>query len=203
MLSRFSLHSKKESLRKKFKIDKNDLLIVVTARIENLKGQKYLIEACRKLRNKIKSFHILLAGEIVDFSYLIKCQKIAKESGINERVIFLGNLDDVNQLLYEADICVLPSLFEAFPRAVIEAMAFGKPIIATDVGGCSEAFENGISGFLVPPKNSDALADKILLLAKSKNLRKKIGTAGRCKVEKEFAIKDKVKQIERLYYEVL
>ena len=82
-------------------------------------------------------------------------------------------------------------------------MSTGKPVIVTNVGGCSEAFEDGISGFLVPAENAGALADKILLLAKNRNLREKIGRKARCRVEKMFEIRATVKQIENLYYEVL
>ena len=202
-LSKFKPQKQNELIRKKYKIGKNELLIAVTARIEKMKGQKYLIAACSKLQNKIPPFYILLAGEVTDSSYLKECQDKAFEKGILDRIIFPGQLENVSQLLNATDIFVLPSLLEAFPRSVIEAMAAGKPVIATNVGGCSEAFENGISGFLVPARNSGALADKILLLAKSRNLRKKIGSEARNRVEKLFEIRDKVKQTEKLYYEVL
>jgi len=192
-----------KSVRQKYNIDNNELLISVAARIERLKGQKYLIEACGKLKNKIKDFHILLAGEVTDFSYLRECQDKAAEFGIKDRVIFAGQLKNVSQILNATDIFVLPSLFEAFPRSVIEAMAAGKPVIATNVGGCSEAFDDKISGFLVPAMDSAALADKILLLAKNRNLRERIGSEARCRVEKMFEVGDTVKQTEKLYYEVL
>jgi len=211
-LYEFRPQEQKEFIREKYKIGNSDLLIAVTARIEKLKGQKYLIEAFGKLenkipnfhilQNKIPNFHILLAGEATDSSYLKECQDKACEIGIKDRVIFPGQIEDVSQILNATDIFVLPSLFEAFPRSVIEAMAAGKPVIATNVGGCSEAFEDKISGFLVPARDSGALADKIILLAKSKNLREKIGSEARYRVEKMFEIGDKVKQTEKLYYEV-
>jgi len=202
-LSKFRPQEHDKFVRQKYNIDNNELLISVTARIEGLKGQKYLIEACGKLKNRIKNFHIMLAGEVTNFSYLRECQDKADEFGINDRLIFAGQLENVRQLLNATDIFVSPSLFEAFPRSVIEAMAAGKPVIATNVGGCSEAFEDKISGFLVPAKDSGALADKILLLAKSRILREKIGSEARSRVEKMFEIGDKVKQTEKLYYEVL
>jgi glycosyltransferase involved in cell wall biosynthesis len=202
-LSIFEPQMHDQFVRLKYNIDHNELIISVTARIERLKGQKYLIEACGKIKSRIRDFHILLAGQIVDSSYLKECQDKAEEYGIKDRVIFAGKIENVSQVLNETDIFVLPSLLEAFPRSVIEAMSTGKPVIVTNVGGCSEAFEDGISGFLVPAKNSGAMADKILLLAKSRNLREKIGREARCRVEKKFEIRDTVKQIENLYYEVL
>ncbi len=202
-LSKFRPQEHGQYVREKYYIGNNEILISVTARIERLKGQKYLIEACGKIKKRIKDFHILLAGEIVDFSYLRECQDKADEFGIKDRVIFAGQLENVSQILNASDIFVLPSLFEAFPRSVIEAMAAGKPVIATNVGGCSEAIEDKISGFLVPARDSCALADKILLLTKNKNLRMKIGSEARYRAEKMFEIGDKAKQTEKLYYEVL
>ena len=202
-LSKFRPQGPDQYVREKYSIGNNEILVSVTARIEKLKGQKYLIEACCNLQNKIPHFHILLAGEVTDSAYLKECQDKASEIGIIDRVIFPGQLDNVSQLLNATDIFVLPSLCEAFPRSVIEAMAAGKPVIATNVGGCCEAFEDKISGFLVPARDSGALADKILLLAKNRNLREKIGSQARCRAEKMFEIGDKVKQTEKLYYEVL
>ena len=190
-------------VRLNYSINHYELLISVTARIEPLKGQKYLIEACGKLKNTIKNFHLLLVGDIADTAYLKECRDKAGELGIKDRVIFAGQLKDVRQILKATDIIVSPSLFEAFPRSIIEAMATGKPVIATNVGGCSEAFEDQISGLLVPAEDSDVLADKILMLAKNRKLREKIGSEARHRAEKKFEIGDKVRQIEKLYAEVL
>jgi len=104
--------------------------------------------------------------------------------------------------LNESDIFVLPSLTEAFPRSVIEAMAVGVPVIVTDVGGCSEAIEENISGFMVPPGNPDILAEKILLLNQNSNLRKNFGRAGQRRVKERFCIQNHVVQIEQLYREI-
>lgn len=202
-LSKFRPQEHDKYVREKYNIDNNELLISVTARVERLKGQKYLIEACGKLKNKIKDFKILLAGEIVELSYLKECQKIADELGIKERLIFSGPLKNVGQILNATDIFVLPSLFEAFPRSVIEAMGAGKPVIVTNVGGCNEAVEDNSSGFIVSAKDSDALAENILLLAQDIKLRDRIGIAARQRASKMFNIKEIVKQTEKLYYEVL
>jgi glycosyltransferase involved in cell wall biosynthesis len=202
-LHKFNSHECDKFVRQKYNIANNELLISVTARIEKLKGQKYLIEACGKLKNRIKNFYILLAGDVADFSYLKECQDKAFENGILDQVIFPGQLENISQVLNATDIFVLPSLFEAFPRSIIEAMAAGKPVIATNVGGSSEAFEDRTSGFLVPARDSAALADKIFLLARNRHLREKIGSAARCRVEKMFDIEKKVKETEKLYHEIL
>ncbi len=199
-LSKFRPQEQNETIRKKYKIGKNELLIAVTARIEKLKGQKYLIEACSKLQNKIPHFRILLAGEVTDSSYLKECQDKAAEFGIKDSVLFVGQINNVDQILNAADIFVLPSLFEAFPRSIIEAMGAGKPVIVTNVGGCIEAVENNVSGFIVSAKDSDAMANKIFLLAKDENLRDKMGIEARHRAVEMFDIQDNVKKTEKLYY---
>ena len=200
---KFRPQVKVNCVRKKYRINRKELLISVTARIERLKGQKYLIEACGKLAKKIRRFHILLAGEIIDVSYLKECKDKAEVFGIKDKVVFPGQIKNISQLLNETDIFVLPSLSEAFPRSVIEAMATGKPVIVANVGGCCEALDDKFSGFLVPAKDSDAIADKIYLLAKNKDLRERIGLNARKKVIKMFNIIDNVKKTEKLYYDVL
>jgi len=168
------------------------------ARIEKLKGQKYLIEACGKQKSKIKDFQILLVGEIVDNSYKNECIEMAIGAGIHDRVNFTGPLSDIRPVLNETDIFVLPSLFEAFPRSIIEAMAAGIPVIATDVGGNTEAIENNVSGFIIPLGDSDALAEKIYLLAQNLSLRLKMGAEARNRAVNFFGIRQNVKKTESL-----
>jgi glycosyltransferase involved in cell wall biosynthesis len=178
-------------------------LICVVARIEHQKGQKYLIEACGKLKAKLQDFHLLLVGDIVDSAYLKECKDIAEKLGIQERITFTGQQENVSQVLSAIDIFVLPSLSEGFPRSVIEAMGARKPVIVTDVGGCSEAVEDYVSGFIVPAKDLKELSDKINLLGTDKELRSKVGKEARIRVEEMFSIQKNVKQIERAYREIL
>jgi glycosyltransferase involved in cell wall biosynthesis len=202
-LDKFRTQEHEKLVRQRYNIDNNELLISVAARIERPKGQKYLIEACGKLKNRIKSFHILLAGEITDNSYMNDCSKMAIKFGIHDRVIFAGPLNNINQVLNETDIFVLPSLFEAFPRSIIEAMAAGIPVIATDVGGNTEAIENNVSGLIIPSRDSNALAEKIYLLGQNPKLRLKIGAEARNRAIKFFGIRENVKKTEDIYRELL
>ena len=203
-LSALRIGTEGPTIRQQFNIDKEELLIAVTARVEQLKGQKFLIEACGKLKNRIpQQIRLLLAGEIMDPGYQRECESMAIAYGIKDSIIFGGHLGNIGQLLTEADIFVLPSLFEAFPRAVIEAMGAGKPVVATDVGGCTEAVENEVSGFIVPPANVPALVDVLLKLGKDKQLRVNVGKAARSRAEKKFNIEENVRQTEKVYHELL
>jgi glycosyltransferase involved in cell wall biosynthesis len=132
-----------------------------------------------------------------------ECEDKAVEFGIQDRIIFTGYRDDVSQILGETDIFVLPSLFEAFPRSVIEAMSSGKPVIVTDVGGCREAVEDDVSGFVVPPGKSEALADRIHMLGTDDKRRLEIGRAARTRAEGMFGIKQNVEKIQQVYMEFL
>jgi glycosyltransferase involved in cell wall biosynthesis len=203
-LSEYKPEKPDGSVRRKYKIDANAFLILVTARIHPMKGQKYLIKSCRNLKSRIKDFYVLLAGEVDDFSYLKKCKKLIKEFNIEDRVIFLGKANNVSQLIRESNIVVLPSVSsEAFPRSIIEAMAISKPVIATDIGGCSEAVQNNISGYIIKPRDSKALADRIYLLHQDKILLKRIGKEARHRAESNFGVQDNIKKTEKLYRVVL
>jgi len=190
-------------IRREYGIGARSLLIAFIARVERLKGQKQLIEACGKLRHKLKDFHVLLVGDIVDVSYVKECKEKAAELGFQDRLTFTGYQSRVSQILNETDIFVSPSLFEAFPRSLIEAMGAGKAVVATDVGGCSEAVEDAVSGFIVPARNPGALADRIHMLAADKELRVRVGKAARIRAEKMFSIQQNVKQTEELYRQIL
>jgi glycosyltransferase involved in cell wall biosynthesis len=191
------------SVKGKYGIRNGSLLITAVGRVEKLKGQKELIEACGKLKDKLRDFYILVAGEIVDESYVKECNESAAELGIRGRITFAGNIDDVSEVLNETDIFVLPSFLEAFPRSLIEAMGAGKAVVATDVGGCSEAVEDHVSGFIVPAGNSEVLADRIHKLATNGELRRKFGSKARLRVQNMFGSEKNVRKTELLYKEIM
>ncbi|MBU2645558.1 glycosyltransferase family 4 protein [bacterium] len=202
-LSLFLNDNGNRSIRRQYGIGNEELLISVAARVERLKGQKFLIEACVKLKSLLPNYRILIAGEITEPLYQRECRELAAANGIEDNVIFTGHLENIVPILNTTDIFVLPSLFEAVPRALIEAMGAGRPVVATDVGGCTEAIENEVSGFIVPPANAPALADVLLELGKDKQLRVDIGKAARIRAEKKFNIEENVKQTEQVYHELL
>ncbi len=191
------------SVREQYGIGRKTLLIAVIARIERLKGQKYVIEACGLLKDKLKDFFILLVGDVTELSYMKECKEKAAELGLEDRLIFAGYQDKVSRILNETDLFVLPSLFEAFPLSVIEAMGAGRPVIATDVGGCREALEDQVSGFIVPAGNSEALADRIYDLGTDSELRFKVGEAAMIRAEKMFSIQQNVHRTQQVYIELL
>ena len=195
--------SSNPELKKMDRVD-NGLSIVCIGRIEPSKGQIYLIEACGKLNDRQIPFHLLLAGEVANKEYLADCRHKAVELNIGDQITFPGHIENILDVLSRTDIFVLPSISgEAFSRAIIAAMAMGKPVVATDVGGAKEAIENGLSGFVVPSADSAALAERIIALATDEKLRQKFGAEARKRVEELFTIEKNVEKTERIYEQLL
>lgn len=190
-------------IRSECGLDENVLLIGSFARIEAMKGQQQLIEACQALK-KLLPFRLLLYGEIHDPLYHRNCLETIEELNLQEHVIFGGHQKNVAGIMKAMDVIVLNSNFgEAFSRSIIEAMGAGKPVIATNVGGSAEAVENGVSGFIVPPGDISQLKEKILTLSTDAALRARFGAAGRKRVEKFFTIENNVRKTELVYEELL
>ena len=176
--------------------------IVSTGRIEAQKGQKILVEACGFLKNRM-AFRLILVGEIVDQAYARGCEALARQMGIEDHVIWAGYREDMAEILQDADIFALPSNGEAFSRAVIEAMAVGLPVVATDVGGTKEAVIDGVTGFVVPSGEARTMAEKMLALAVDEPLRKKFGAEARKRAEALFSVEGNVQKTVQVYDELL
>ena len=124
---------------------------------------------------------------------------LVNELGVADRVRFLGHRDDVPTVLEAADIFVLPSRSEAFPNSVMEAMAAGVPVVASNVGGIPELVRDGYNGRLVPPGNADALANAVLGLLDHPERVEQFGRNGRGIVEQTYSFDRMVDQFETLY----
>jgi glycosyltransferase involved in cell wall biosynthesis len=197
-LEEFDSFAPSPSVRDEFSIPEDAVLLACIGRIEEKKGQEYLISAMKHAANA----KLLLAGR-ADETYLKRLRGLCEELGISDRVIFAGQRNDIPALLRSVDLLILPSLTEAFSRVILEAMAAAKPVIATDTGGNAEAVIDGETGFLVPIKDTSALADKISNLINNKEKRDSMGSAGRKRLEEKFDIGGIAGQIEREYLELL
>jgi glycosyltransferase involved in cell wall biosynthesis len=124
--------------------------------------------------------------------------------GFNDRVIFTGFREDIPEIMAALDIFVSPTLYkEGLSRSILEAMASSKPVITTCLGGNPEVVVDGVTGILIPPKNSLKLADAISELTKDMNRRKDMGKAGRKRIEQLFTIEEATKKTEEIYEELL
>jgi glycosyltransferase involved in cell wall biosynthesis len=122
-----------------------------------------------------------------------------RRAGVSDRVHFVGWTEDLARIYSTIDILALSSLNEGTPVAVIEAMAAGKPVAATAVGGVPDVVSAGTTGLLVPPRNAEALAGALLQLANAPAMRERLGHAGRQWVRERYSHRRLVEDVERLY----
>ena len=187
------------SIREEFNIDKDTVLLGCIGRIERRKGQEYILSAMRYLDN----VKLILVGR-EEKEYLRRITMLCNEFNIADRVISTGHRDDIPIVLRAIDIFVFPTISgEGFPRVILEAMAAGKPVVATDNAGNPEAVEHGITGYIVPTGNISVLAAKLEELVADKKKRAVMGQAGRKRVEQFFTIQQNVQSIQEVYFNVV
>jgi glycosyltransferase involved in cell wall biosynthesis len=116
---------------------------------------------------------------------------------------YVGECADVAGLYARSHIVVLPSYREGLPKSLIEAAACGRPVVTTDVPGCRDAVEPGVTGLLVPARDARALADAVRSLAEDESLRQRMGAAGRALAERDFGLAAIVRAHLDLYAELL
>jgi len=176
--------------------DRNFILSV--ARLDPVKGLHYLVEACNILKERGLQVECIIVGEGPERDSL---ELLVSELKLDGRVKLVGG-KTCNELLdyYRyAKVFVLPSVYEAMGVATMEAMACRIPVVATKVWGVPELVENGVNGFLVPPKDPRKLADAIEILLKDPELCRKFGEEGRQKVEREFNLEKQVRKLIELW----
>ncbi|MFC1491187.1 glycosyltransferase family 4 protein [Nitrospinota bacterium] len=174
-------------------------LVISAGRLDPIKGHGALIESFPQVLLHCPEAHLILAGEGELRSIYEKRVEVLKIRG---RVHFLGWRDDVDDLLEAADLFVLPSLNEGMGRAVVEAMAAGLAVVGTKVGGVPLIVEEGETGLLVPPKDTDSLASAIVRLLSNPDERRSMGSAGQRKAA-EFSDEAMVDRLENLYRRIL
>ena len=173
------------------------LLLGVVAQLTPWKGQDTAIHALKMLRAEGIDAHLLLIGSpkfvaratrYDNEGYAASLRRLVADAGLEDRVSWMGEREDVAELVRALDILLLPSWEEPFGRALIEAMALGVPVIATDVGGPTEIIEDGREGYLLPPREPRAWALAINRLAEDPQLTQRMGRAGRQRVEAAFTV---------------
>jgi len=191
----------KNKFRLKEKI-KNKFIVGQVASLIPLKGIQYFIKAAHQLLSSGFEGIFILIGDnkIAQYKgYESKLKQMVADFGIEEHFYFMDFRNDIHIAMAAFDIFVFTSLFDGFGRVLIEAMALKTPVVAFDIGASREIIENNVSGVLVPPMNSEALAKTILKLYVDAQLRAKLGEGGYKKVKKCFEITETIKQIENVY----
>jgi len=189
-----------ETLRDALDIPEGHTVVTVIANLIQYKGHRFLLEACRIVRERYPRIVVLLVG---DGPCRAELEGMANRLGLASTVRFLGSRTDIPQVLALTDLVAHPSLEEGFPNAVLEAMAAGKAVVATDVGGISEAVVHGETGLLVPPGDPTVLAEAIVQLLQDPARAAAMGRAGQERAISRFGMDRMVRETEGLYEELL
>ncbi len=167
--------------------ENNPMTFLLIARMLWDKGVGEFVEAARQMKSEFRDVRFQLLGflDVSNRTAISRQQmKIWTEQDIIE---YLGETDDVRPYIADADCVILPSYREGLPRTLLEAVAMGRPIIATDVTGCREVVEHGVNGYLCKVRDANDLSDKMKDMIKlTPYERKEMGLRGRKKVENEF-----------------
>lgn len=166
----------------------------------DVKNQKMFLRAARKTTEKIPNARFILAGE---GELLDEAKTYAAELGIADETSFTGACANVAALLAVSDVCVLSSRTEGFSNSILEYMAAGKPVIATNVGGASEAIIENETGFLVASDDDETMARRLIELLSDAEKAVKMGTRGRHIVEEKFSTAAQIEKNLALYEKLL
>lgn len=189
-----------QELRHRFGVEDHMPVLAAVGRLVTSKGHRTLIESLPIVLKEVGETTLLIAGSGPLEGDL---KKLARKLGVEERVRFLGFLNDVDPLYRTIDLLVHPSLREGFGLTVLEAMGHGLPVIASRVTALPEIVEDGKTGILVAPQNTQALAEAIIRILKDKPLRMKMGAAGLRRMTEHFLLDRMVRETEELYDEIL
>ncbi len=170
-------------IRKELRFSENEKIILCVGRLSSEKGQAVLIDAFRKLLANLPSLkaRLVFLGDGPERKLLeTKAESLLKEG----KIIFFGHSSEPRKYLAAADIFVLPSMYEGFGIALVEAMAAGLPCVASAVGGIPEIIEDGVNGLLFKKGDSDGLKDKLILIVKNPAMAEEMAEKGKLSVKK-------------------
>jgi glycosyltransferase involved in cell wall biosynthesis len=185
-----------QNKKKELGVGLNNKVVVTIGRLEPPKGYEYLLESARTVTDAFPSTRFLIVGG----GYLRPAlENLAGRLNICDKVILAGPRTDIADILSFSDVAVLPSVREGFSITLLEYMACGKPIVATDVGGNTEAVINGISGIIVPSKDPAALAGGIMNILRDEKLAESLGRNARERFRRKFTIQKMILETENLY----
>jgi glycosyltransferase involved in cell wall biosynthesis len=178
----------------------SEIILGTAGRLVELKGIEYLLSAASALRREFPALRVEIAGS---GPHRRKLEAAVAPCGLEGHVEFLGWIDDLNSVLPRWDVFVMPSLEEGFPIAALDAMAAGLPVVATSVGGVPDLIQDGKTGWLVPPRDADALVSRLRLLLSNPEMRRNMGAAGYARVRDHFSAAQMTEGFTQLYDELL
>jgi glycosyltransferase involved in cell wall biosynthesis len=183
--------------------------VALVARFQDVKGHEFFLEAAKLILQSFPETRFIVAGENVfdtrdaDTYKRRIVEMVRSDARLKSRVVFAGFRRDVARILRATDVLVCPSLFESYGIALLEAMGCGVPVVSTNVGGPCETMVEGVTGFLVPPRDPAAIAARVCELLADPELRRKMGEQGRTRVEQNYTIEKSAGRVQAIYEELL
>ena len=190
-----------KKIRLKLGVKDSYPIIVIIANIRFYKGHADLLLSLASIACSLPaSWTLIVVGR--DDGERASIEKLASELGLHENCIFTGMIEEVGHVLAVADIAVSASHEEGFSNSILESMAFGLPMVVTNVGGNAEAVIHRSSGLVVPPKSPEGLGKALLSLASDKGKQRKYGRRAKNIVQQKFSVEKCVEKYEKIYDEV-
>lgn len=182
--------------RKELGLSPRSIVAVTVAVLREPKGIQFMLQAMTQLRETSPNLQYLIVG---DGEHGPTLKEMARRLGVENQVVFTGQRNDIHEILPVCDFFVLPTLTEALPTVLMEAMAAQKAIIASNVGGVPEMIQDGVNGKLLPPGDVPALVTACAQLASDLAMRNAWGTAGKAICQEKFNIDQQIIALENLY----
>jgi glycosyltransferase involved in cell wall biosynthesis len=166
----------------------------------DVKDYPMFLRAARRIKNEVQSAAFVMAGE---GELMASLRTMARELDLQDSTFFLGRCERIAELISISDVCVLSSKAEGFSNAVLEYMAGARPVVATEVGGASEAIIEGETGYLVKSGDDAGMAERIISLLRDPQRAQSMGELGKQVVEEKFSCEAQLRRTEELYDRLL
>jgi len=197
------------AIRESLGLGSGDFVVGMFGSFKAQKNYPLLFDAARQLIARHPATRLLVVGDELagglhgSDDYKLRMLDLVRQLGLEPHCVFAGNRDDVEKLYPACDVTALPSLFEGTPNVALESMACGVPVVATDVSDNAYIVRGGETGYLVRLGDSNAFANRLLVLASDSALRSSMGAAGRSWVEQEFSCARLAAKTAAVYLDVL
>lgn len=187
----------RQAVRRAFGL-KDGPVIGIVARLSDVKGHEFLVRAFKKIAQQVADAQLFIVGEGKMEQPL---RRLVRELGLAGQTVFVPEVHNVREAYYATDVFVMPSLNEGLGLGLMEAMAWGKPIVASSVGGILNLIKDGENGLLVRPADVDGLAEAILRLLDNPAFASAMGNNARIFISENFSLEKMAAETERVYEE--
>ncbi len=190
-----------DAAKESYGFSASDPVLGIVARIVEDKGHEYLIRALAMLKPSFPTIRALIVGDGRHAGYL---KKLTAELGLEKNIIFTGNVEDISRPVSAMDIFALPAIWrEGFGLSIVEAMAFRKPVIVSNIWALNSLIENNVTGILIEPKQVEPLAGAVRFLLENPKEAQRIGNTAREMAQKSFTVGRMADEIRQVYEKVL